>query len=44
MGIRKRFFPQRVEKHWSRFPRDVVMAPSLTIFKKHLDNALRHMV
>ncbi|KFZ63542.1 hypothetical protein N321_06335, partial [Antrostomus carolinensis] len=44
LDIRKRFFTQRVVEHWNRLPSEVVMAPSLTIFKKHLDNALRHMV
>ena len=44
LGIRKRFFPQRVVEHWNRLPREAVMVPSLTIFKKHLDNVLRDMV
>ncbi|KAJ7400194.1 hypothetical protein BTVI_107527 [Pitangus sulphuratus] len=42
--IRKRFFTQRMFGHWNRLPREVVAAPSLTEFKKHLDNTLRHMV
>ena len=44
MGIRKRFFTQRVVEHWNRLPREAVMAPSLAIFKKCFDNALRYMV
>ncbi|KFW81113.1 hypothetical protein N305_04073, partial [Manacus vitellinus] len=44
LDIRKRFFTQRVVGHWNRLPREVVTAPSLTEFKKHLDNSLRHMV
>ncbi|KFZ59220.1 hypothetical protein N321_03065, partial [Antrostomus carolinensis] len=44
LAIRKRFFTQRVVEHWNRLPREVVMAPSLTIFQKHLDNTLRYMV
>ena len=44
LGIRKRFFTQRVVEHWNRVPREVVMAPNLMLFKKHLDNALRDMV
>ena len=42
--IRKRFFIQRVVGHWKRFPRAVVTAPSLTEFKKYLDNTLRHLL
>ena len=42
--FRKRFFTQRVLEHWNRLPREAVMAPSLTIFKKRLDNTLRDMV
>ncbi|KFR09223.1 hypothetical protein Y956_11896, partial [Nipponia nippon] len=44
LDIRKRFFAQRVVEHWNRLPQEVVTAPSLTTFKKHSDNALRHMV
>ena len=43
-NIRKRFFTQRVAEHWNRLPREVGVAPSLAIFKKHLDDALRDMV
>ncbi|KFQ96093.1 hypothetical protein Y956_04069, partial [Nipponia nippon] len=44
LDIRKRFFIQRVVEHWNRLPQEEVTAPSLTTFKKHLDNTLRHMV
>ena len=44
MGIRKRFFTQRVVQHWNRLPREAATAPRLAIFKKHLDNALRDLV
>jgi len=44
LDIRKRFFTETVICHWNRLPREVVMAPSLSEFKKHLDNALSHMV
>ena len=40
----KKLFIERVVKHWNRLPREVVMAPSLLVFRKHLDNALRYLV
>ncbi|KAK4815850.1 hypothetical protein QYF61_008453 [Mycteria americana] len=43
LDIRKRFFTERVAGHWNRLPREVVMAPSLSEFKEHLDNTLSHM-
>jgi len=44
LDIRKRFFIESVACHWHRLPREVVMAPSLSEFKEHLDNALSCMV
>ncbi|KFW76011.1 hypothetical protein N305_01297, partial [Manacus vitellinus] len=45
LEIRRRFFTQRVVVgHWNRLPREGVTAPSLTEFKKCLDNTLGHMV
>ena len=44
MGIRKKFFTERVVKHWNKLHREIVMAPGLLVFKKHLGNALRYMV
>jgi len=44
LNIRKRFFTERVVKHWNRLPREVFDAPSLTVFKKHLDHALNNML
>ena len=43
MDIRERFFTERVVGHWNRLPRKVVMAPSLSEFKEHLDHALSHV-
>ena len=44
LDIRKHFFTKRVVKHWTRLPREVVHAPSLSVFKRHLDNALYNML
>jgi len=44
LGIRKKFFPMRVVKHWHRLPREAVAAPSLAVFKARLDGALSSLV
>ena len=44
LDIRKHFFTERVVKHWNSFPREVVDAPSLSVFKRHLDNALNDIL
>ncbi|KAK4818077.1 hypothetical protein QYF61_004627 [Mycteria americana] len=44
LDIRKHFFPKRVIKHWNRLPREVVNAPNLPVFKRHLDNDLNNML
>ena len=44
LGIRKKFFPVRVVRHWNRLPREVVDAPSLEVFKARLDEAWSNLV
>lgn len=43
-GTGKKLFTERVVKQWNKLPREVVMAPSLSMLKKRLDNALKYVV
>jgi len=44
LDISKRLFTERVVGHWNRLPRELVVAPSLSEFKEHVDDALSHVV
>ena len=44
LGIRRKFFTQRVVTHWNRLPKEAVDAPSLEAFKARLDVALGSLV
>ncbi|KFW02242.1 hypothetical protein N326_06954, partial [Eurypyga helias] len=44
LDIRKKFFMERVVRHWNRLPREAVDAPSLELFKARLDEALSNLV
>lgn len=44
LDLRKKIFTQRVVENWNGFTREVVSAPILTGFKKHLGNALRRIL
>ncbi|KFZ61173.1 hypothetical protein N321_07013, partial [Antrostomus carolinensis] len=44
LDIRRKFFTQRVVRHWKKLPRKVVDAPSLEAFKVRLDGALGSLI
>ncbi|KFV48485.1 hypothetical protein N341_06907, partial [Tyto alba] len=44
LDIRKKFFTERVVKHWNRLCRKAVDASSLETFKVRLDGALSNLI
>ena len=44
LDVKKHFCTDRVVKHCNRLPRELVGAPSLSVFKRRLDNALNNVL
>ena len=44
LDIRKKFFTERVVRHWNRLPNGAVNAPSRETFKARLDGALTNLI
>jgi len=44
VDIRKNFFIKRVVNHWNGLSKEVVDSPSLEVFRRCVDLALRDMV
>ena len=44
LDIRKRYFTVRVARVWNQLPREVVLAPTLGVFKRRLDEHLAGVI
>ncbi|KFZ60102.1 hypothetical protein N321_04123, partial [Antrostomus carolinensis] len=44
LDTRRKFFMQRVVRHWNRLPREAVDAPYMEAFKAMLDGALGSLI
>jgi len=44
LGVKRDFFTTWAMKHWNRHPREVVDALHLSVFRRHLGDALNNML
>ncbi|KFO54092.1 hypothetical protein N302_02467, partial [Corvus brachyrhynchos] len=44
LDVRRKFFTQRVVRHWNLLPREAVDAPFLKVFKARLNGVLANQV
>lgn len=44
MDIRDNFFTERVVRHWNKMPREVVVTPTVEVFKRHADVAFGDLI
>lgn len=44
LAIKKNLFTESLAKNWTKLPRDIMKSPSLGVFKRHIDVAMRDVV
>ena len=44
LNIRKNFYSEKVTRHWNMLPREMVVSPSLEVFKERIDVVVRDIV
>lgn len=44
LDIWTHFFTKQAFKDWDRLPREAVDVPGLSVFKRHLENAIKNII